>query len=223
HRLKLSVRFIELEGVVPDLNRRVQHVSFGRSWHVARDHSAKRVLQKWNHPFRITQMQVRLYAWHSLRTRSPSLYHRDVPQIPERISYRSLPVARDVIPDFVNGTRTRTYGPREGRICIVHVQMNRRGSRGDLLIRVGQFDNRISDGHLRVHQQTRSIGNRDAEALRSAKRVLQEFDELRRSRHDDIRRNRVIAAGKSLRSLGNLTGIFGGGSRRACHGWCPLQ
>src|SRR6202040_2386555 len=139
HRLKLSVRFIELEGVVPDLNRRVQHVSFGRSWHVARDHSAKRVLQKWNHPFRITQVQVRLYAWHSLRTRSPSLYHRDVPQIPERISHRSLPIARDVIPDLVNGSRTRPYRTREDRVCIIHIQVNRHRRRRDLLIRVSQL------------------------------------------------------------------------------------
>src|SRR6266849_4620342 len=127
---------------------------------MALDHSTERVLQKWDHLFRIVQMQIRLYAWHSLRTRSPSLDHRDVPQISERISYRSLPVARDVVPDPVNRSRTCLYRPREERVCIVKVQMNGHGSRGDLLVRVSQFDNRISDRHLRMHDQFRSRMNR---------------------------------------------------------------
>src|SRR5690242_6932274 len=100
HRLELAVRLVELECVVSNLNRRVQHVSFRRCGYVSLNHSTERVLQKRNHLFRITQVQIRLYAWHSLRTRSPSFNHRDVPHVSERISYRSLAVARDVVTDL---------------------------------------------------------------------------------------------------------------------------
>src|SRR5713101_3820123 len=185
------MRFVEFERVVSNLNRGVQHVSFRRQWYMACNHSAKRVLQKWDHLFRITQMQVRLHAGHSFWTRGPSFDHRDVPQISERISYRSLPVARDVVPDLVNRSRTCLYRPREERVCIVKVQMNGHGSRRDLLVRVSQFDNRISDRHLRMHDQLRTRFSPDAKAFRSGKRVRQKLDELARPRHNDVRRNGV--------------------------------
>src|SRR6202790_2094321 len=195
HRLKPPMRFVDFERVVSNLYRRVQHVSFRRSRHVALDHCAKRVLQKWNHLFRTAQMEVSLHAWQPLRTGGPSLDHRDVPQIAERISYRSLPVARDVVPDLINGSCTGIDRPREDRAGILHIQMNRQGSRRNLLIRVRQLNDRVSDRHFRMHDELRTWFSPDAKAFCPGKRVCQKFDELARPRYDDIRCNGAIPAG----------------------------
>jgi hypothetical protein len=53
---------------------------------------------------------------------------------------KPVPVARDMVPDVVNGSRTCLYSPREDRVCIVHIQVNSHRGRGNLLIRVSQLD-----------------------------------------------------------------------------------
>src|SRR5438445_5696809 len=78
HRLKLSVRFVNLQRGVPDPHCRVQHGALRRLVHAHRL-GPEHCLHKRNHVMRLAKMQVWLHRAQPLRPRRPSTRLGDVP------------------------------------------------------------------------------------------------------------------------------------------------